>query len=155
MSVPSDTADQVDTSPDRLSIVVFSGDFDRIHYALVMAAAALATNRPVTLFFTMWAARSLLKASPDGLPGWAGLRTQDGSLDALALDREFQTRGVATFEELLSACITMGARIMVCEMGLRALGLSLASLRENVPVLPGGVVTFLAEASRDGAMLFL
>ena len=39
--------------PEKLSIVVFSGDFDKIHYALVMASAAAAIDIPATLFFTM------------------------------------------------------------------------------------------------------
>ena len=42
-----------DTHPDKLSIVVYSGKFDEVHYALVMASAAAAVGRPVTLFFTM------------------------------------------------------------------------------------------------------
>jgi len=31
---------------ERLSLIVFSGDYDRVHYALAMASAALATDRP-------------------------------------------------------------------------------------------------------------
>ena len=43
--------------PEKLSLVVFSGDFDKVHYALVMASAAAAIDTPVTLFFTMEGAR--------------------------------------------------------------------------------------------------
>ena len=39
----------------RLAIIVFSGDYDRVHYALAMASAAAAVSRPATLFFTMGA----------------------------------------------------------------------------------------------------
>jgi peroxiredoxin family protein len=44
---------------------------------------------------------------------------------------------------------------MVCEMGLRAKGLSRQSLRDDLPIEEGGVVTFLNDASRAGAMLFI
>lgn len=135
---------------DKLSIVVFSGGFERVHYALVMAAAAVASNTPVTLFFTMGAARALLK--PDG---WTRLPTEDPAQDARAMDQGFAARGVATFEELLSACVALGVKVMVCEMGLRALGIDPADLRPDVPLDSGGVVTFLADASRDGGMLFV
>ncbi|MBF0374238.1 MAG: DsrE/DsrF/DrsH-like family protein, partial [Alphaproteobacteria bacterium] len=134
---------------DKLSIVVFSGGFERVHYALVMAAAAIASNTPVTLFFTMGAARALL--APDG---WRRLPTEEPGLDAQAMDAGFASRGVATFEELLSACVALGVKVMVCEMGLRALNIDQADLRPDVPVDSGGVVTFLADASRDGGMLF-
>ena len=48
-----------DTHP-RLSLMVFSGDFARVHYALVMASSAAAINVPVTVFFTMKATHAVL-----------------------------------------------------------------------------------------------
>ncbi len=136
-------------SPDKLSLVVFSGTFEKVHYALVMAAAALASNRPVTVFFTMGAAKALTRS-----PGWHGLPTEAGPA-AAALDREFQDKGVVGFDELLESCVALGATIMVCEMGLRALGIEPSTLRTDIAIEQGGVVSFLADASKDGAMLFI
>ena len=125
---------------DKLSLVVFSGDFERVHYALAMAAGAVASNHAVTLFFTMGAARALVD--------W---RTLPGA----EADETLRGRGIAGFEELLEACVALGVTIMVCEMGLRALGIDAATLRSDVPVTAGGIVTFLADASKDGGMLFI
>lgn len=125
---------------DKLSLVVFSGEFERVHYALAMAAGAVASNHAVTLFFTMGAARALVDWRV--LPG-------------AETDETLRARGVAGFEELLEACVALGVTIMVCEMGLRALGIDAASLRPDVPVTAGGIVTFLADASKDGGMLFI
>lgn len=135
--------------PDKLSLVVFSGTFEKVHYALVMAAAALATNRPVTLFFTMGAAQALTAD-----PGWPGLPAEGGQ-SARERDRDFQARGVAGFDELFESCLALGATVMVCEMGLRAQGIDPAALRTDITIEQGGVVTFLADASQDGAMLFI
>ena len=44
---------------------------------------------------------------------------------------------------------------MVCEMGLRALGIELSDLREDVALTSGGLATFLADASAQGAMVFV
>lgn len=137
-------------SADKLSIVVFSGDFDRVHYALVMAAAAIATNKPVTLFFTMWAGRALEREQ-----GWKRMKVSEGELGAEQLDTQFREKGAGTFEELLQACVALGVKFMVCELGLKALCMDPASLRPDVPVEPGGVVTFLADASKDGAVVFV
>ena len=52
------------TSPDKLSLIIQSGAYDRVHYALVMGSAALAPGKPVPLFFTMAGTRALT-------PGWA------------------------------------------------------------------------------------
>jgi peroxiredoxin family protein len=138
------------SGPDHLSLVVFSGAFERVHYALVLAAGALASNRAVTLFFTMGAARALL--APDG---WTRLTTETPGASPQSLEAGFAQKGVATFEELLAAAVALGARFMVCEMGLKAMGLDAHLLRADVPIQSGGVVTFLAEASKDGAMLFI
>ena len=140
--------------PDKLSVVVFCGEFEKVHYALAMASAAVAVNRPATLFFTMDAIHGLRKAGADGKPGWSVLKCGDGTA-AGERDREYARRGVATFEELLSACAELGVTFMVCEMGLRATGLSASELRDDIDIAEGGTVTFLNDASADGSVVFI
>ena len=135
--------------PDKLSLIVQSGEFDRVHYALVTASAALSVNIPVTLFFTMGAARALMNDQ-----GWKTMPSAEAGAGA-TLDGRFAERGTATFEALLSACVELGATVMVCEMGLKALDMTLADLRPDVPVTPGGMVSFLADASRTGQVVFV
>ncbi len=150
--------DDTGQRPDKLSIIVFSGDFDRVHYALVTASAAVAIDIPVTLFFTMEASRALLAPIDNGHATWRDLPV--GPSSALGrnggeMDDGFKQRTVADFEDLLAACVALGVRFMVCDMGLRALDLEGARLREDVPVESGGMVTFLNDASRTGQMLFI
>ncbi len=135
--------------PDQLSIVVFSGDFERVHYALAMAAAAASTDRPATLFFTMESIRALTPRRADGSHGWTALA------GAAERDAEFADRGVGGFEELFDACVGLDVRIMVCDMGLRAMGLTGDDLRRDFKHHAGGIVTFLNDASAHGAMLFI
>jgi len=139
--------------PAKLSLIVYSGAFDKVHYALATAAAAIATNTPVTLFFTMEAIACVTRTA-DGAPGWQTVTAEDGR-DGAAVDAAFATRGVGTFEELLQACVELGASFMVCDMGLRAKGIDRAELRYDVPFVEGGLVTFLNDARADGAMLFI
>lgn len=134
---------------DKLSIVVFSGEFERVHYALAMASAAAAVDRPATLLFTMGACHALAKRLADGKPGWAAMT------GAAQRDTEFAERGVATFEELFDACIGLDVKVMVCEMGLRAMNLTADDLRQDFKHHEGGIVTFLNDASSDGGMLFI
>ena len=89
-----------------LSIILRSDRYEDAHYALAMASAALAVNQSAVLFFTMGGLRALMKPP----------QLQDWSRDAT--NRE---RGVGDFETLLQACIELGARFIVCEMGLRSL----------------------------------
>lgn len=142
-------------SPQPLSMVVFSGGFDRVHYALVMASAAAATNRRATLFFTGRALRALVHEEEPGVLGWHDLDAADDGSRPAERDRFFGAHGMATFEELLSACVMLKVRFLACEMGLRALGLpSDARLRDDVPVTTAGVVTYLGEVE-GGQSLFV
>ena len=138
------------TSPDKLSIVVFSGAFDKVHYALVLASAAAAVDRAVTLFFTMEACRALVPGGWQALP--AG---EDGARTGADMDAEFGEKSVGQFEELLAACAQLGVHFIVCEMGLRAVGLEKADLRTDIAIESAGVVTFLNDASPDGLSLFI
>lgn len=145
---------------DKLSIVVHGGYFDKIHYALVMAAAAAAIGRPVTLFFTMGACHALKTADSNGNPAWRALPLSEedrsgGAANGGERDDAYTAMNVATFEELLESCIQFGVTFMVCEMGLRAEGLEGQPLRDDIPLEEGGVVTFLNDSSKDGAVIFV
>lgn len=141
------------TGRDRLSLIVFSGDYDRVHYAFVMASAAAATNRPVTMFFTMAGIKALLGPQSNGAAGWAALGAGDNGEGPLDRDAAHGNAGVATLEELLLACAEMDVTVRVCEMGLVAEGLALADLRSDIRVTEGGMVSFLAEAEDDGGRI--
>ncbi|KAF0138566.1 MAG: hypothetical protein FD153_1231 [Rhodospirillaceae bacterium] len=132
---------------DKLSLVVFSGEFDKVHYALLLASAALAANIPVTLFFTMWACQALCR------PGKISTAPEAASFPSR--DQHLAEEGIATFEELLAATVALGGRFIVCETGLKAMGLTVADLRPDVPVELAGAVTFLVDSSHDGGLMFI
>ncbi len=136
--------------PAKLSLIVFSGDFAKVHYALATAAAAAAIDIPATLFFTMEATRALCADD-----AWQALPADGGHADARAQDATFRARGVAGFEELLEACVALGVRIIVCTMGLKAVALEEAALRTDLGIETGGLVTFLTDARADGSILFV
>jgi peroxiredoxin family protein len=129
------------TAEGGLSLIVRSGDYESVHYALALASAALAINKPAVLFFTMGGLRALT-GPPPGLGDWGR--------DAL-----MRERGVGDFETLLQACVELGARFIVCEMGLRALGIERAQLRADVPLTVAGIVTLLEETKPGMHLLTL
>jgi len=124
--------------PDKLSLIIQSGEFNRVHYGLVMASAALATGKDVTLFFTMDGTRAIT-------PGFADVPKET----VLA------QKNLATFEELIAACAEMDATFMVCEMGMRATAVGRGQLRTDIKITEGSAVSFLADASENGAILYI
>ena len=117
-------------SQGGLSVIVRSGKYEDAHYALAMASAALAVNQSAVLFFTMDGLRTLMPQP---------------ALDDWQRDALNRQRGVGDFETLLQACIELGARFIVCEMGLRSLAIDRASLRTDIPFTVAGIVTLLEE----------
>ena len=90
------------TSANTSFVVVFSGRYEKVHYALAMASAAVAVNKPATLFFTMEAIRGLGKEDGTGNPGWHALKAQDGRA-ARARDEDFAATSCAIQNILLAA----------------------------------------------------
>lgn len=124
-----------------LSVIVRSSDYESVHYALALAAAAGAVNRPAVLFFTMGGVKALT-GSPPALTDW--------NRDAL-----MRERGIGDFETLLQACVELGAKFIVCEMGLRAYGIDRTALREDIPLTIAGIVTLLEETKPGMHLLTL
>jgi peroxiredoxin family protein len=119
------------TNQGGVSVILRSGDYESAHYALALASAALAVNKPAVLFFTMDGIRALM-GPPAPVDDWVR-------------DQQNKARGVGDFETLLQACVELGARFIVCEMGLRSLGFEAASLRTDIPFTIAGIVTLLEE----------
>ena len=86
-------------------------------------------------------------------------RAQDyvGKMEEIGgeIDQRFKKRKVASFEELLQACISLEVKFMVCEMGLKAIALNDKPLRGDVPVEAGGIVTFFNDAFENGQIIFI
>lgn len=143
--------------PRGLGLVVFSGDYARVHYALVMASAALAIRRRVVLFFTMEACGALAAmgriSGPDH-PGWHDLGPDAQGRSAPQQDEAFARAGIARFEELLVACRDLDADFMACETGLKACGLTASAIRSELRVTVAGVVSFY-QATRNADILFV
>jgi predicted peroxiredoxin len=120
-----------------LGVLLISGGHERAHYALMVATAAAAIGRGVTLFATNQGAALLLEATP---------------LAADPREAELSARGVASLGELLAAARSLGVRCIACEAGLRAADLVGQPLAAGVEV--AGLVTFLA-AVGDGQVVTL
>ncbi|MGJ3260524.1 MAG: DsrE/DsrF/DrsH-like family protein [Rhodospirillales bacterium] len=134
----------------RLSLVVASGTYEKVHYAFVMATGAAAIGIPVTMFFTMGACRAVL----DGA-GWHELPSELDGMRAKDRDEDFAEKGVATMDELIDSAAELGVRFMVCEMGLRAESLEDRGPRDGLDLTRTGVVTFLGDAEPGGSIVYI
>lgn len=130
-----------------LTLIVQTRAIDRLHYALMLAAANAALGGPTTLFFAVEG----VAAFETG--GWGALPTAAGEPGADFLQR-LEDVGVAHPDDLLDALAEMGARLAVCDSALAVAGLSEGDLRPEPTLEVTGLADILA-ASADGRIVYV
>jgi tRNA 2-thiouridine synthesizing protein A len=156
---------------DKTTLVVFSGDLDKVMAALIIANGALAMGRQVSLFFTFWGLNVLRRADPPNvekglidrafafvLPKGASRlssvsKMNFGGAGAWLLKKVMRDKHVDRPDELLRSLIAGGAQIIACRMSMDVMGLKEEELVAGVEF--GGVAAFLAEAEESGTTLFI
>lgn len=156
--------------PDnRVSIIVFSGDLDRVLPAFIIATGAAAMGMDVSLFFTFWGLNVLKRRrdlagkgfleklfalmTPVGTEGLGVSKMNFFGIGAKMLRALMKSKQVASLEELVQMAREMGVRIIACQMSMDVLGIKKDELWDDVEV--GGVATFLADAAKSKVTLFL
>ena len=155
---------------EKISIVCFSGDFDKAIAAFTIAAGAAATNREVSMFFTFWGLNILKKKQRHSWIGkgilarffnflMGGRKTLPLSrLNFFGISPKLMTgmmkkNNVATLPELIAATKDLGVRLVACEMAMHILGIQREDLVDEVEDVIG-VPTFL-DNSMDAKIIFI
>jgi peroxiredoxin family protein len=157
---------------DKLSMVVFSGDLDKVLAAFVIATGAAAMFEEVVMFFTFWATPALRdprknKGGKDFMSrmfGWmlpkgAGKlklsQMNMGGMGTSMMKGLMRKKNILSLEQLIETAAKSGVRIYVCQMSMDLMGLSLDELIEYPELKAAGVAKFLAEAGTSKSTLFI
>ncbi len=154
---------------DKVAMVVFSGDLDRVLAAFVIATGAAAMGMEVTMFFTFWGLSAIRKGkklagknfmqkmmalmSPASTRGLGVSKLNFFGMGAKMLRAMMKKQGVSSLEELMELARELGVRFVSCDMSQQVMGISDGELMEGVEF--GGVGTFLGEALRARTALFI
>lgn len=155
---------------EKISIVCFSGDFDKMVAAFTIATGAAATNREVTMFFTFWGlnalkkkqgraalGRSMMARAFNFLMGGRGhlplSRLNFAGISPGLMTGMMKRHNVATLSELVEAAHALGVNIVACEMAMHILELEREDLMDEVKGVVG-VATFLNE-SKGAHIIFI
>jgi len=154
---------------DRLAMVVFSGDLDKVIAALIIATGAASMGLETSMFFTFWGitavkkqklftGKSLLEqgftAMLPGKLGETGLSQMNFfGAGAQIIRGLMQKHGVTSPEELFGLAQELGVKMIVCDMSRELLGIKDEELVDGLET--GGVATFLGDAARAKVTLFI
>lgn len=154
----------------KLSLISFSGDFDKLVATFTLASGAAAVGYEVNIFFTFWGLNAIKqqrgrKAIGKGfLARFFGFlqggrnnvplsRLNFAGLSPKLMTYMMRKRNVATLDELIEASIALNVNLYACEMS----GIILGHEKETyIPEIKEilGVAKFL-EISEGGQTLFI
>jgi peroxiredoxin family protein len=158
------------TDTSKKTIIVFSGDFDKVMAALIIANGAAAMGDDVTLFFTFWGLNALrkperIKGDKKLLQGMFGRMMPRGvnklglskmnfaGMGPVMMNQVIKSEGAMTLQQLLDSAIEQGVKLVACTMTMDLLGFKKEELLDGVEC--AGVAAYLAEADQANVNLFI
>lgn len=154
---------------DKLSMVVFSGDLDKVLASFVISTGAAAMGLEVSMFFTFWGLNAVrvkkdysgkeLKEAMMAMMSPGNTRDLQPSklaffgAGSVMLRQMMKEKDIASLEELIELAVESGVRLTACGMSMDVMGVKEEELRPGTEV--GGVAMFIGDASESKATLFI
>lgn len=156
---------------DKLTLVVFSDDLDKVMASMIIANGAMAMGKPVSLFFTFWGLNVLRRNPaphidkpmmdrmfgamlPQGIDKLDSIsKLNNAGLGVKLLRKVMRDKHVDDPASLLAALVQGGAQLIACQMSMDVMGIRHEELIDGVEL--GGVAAFLGEAQESGTTLFI
>ena len=137
---------------EKLTVVVHSGDFDKIYSAFIIGNGALSMGMEVSLYFTFW---GLMRLKKGGLDSGPLSKMQMLGLGKWMIKRRMKKANVAPLERLAQDFKALGGKIFACDMTMDIMGIGPDDLREDLIEEYCAVGTYIQEVRESTATLFI
>lgn len=163
-------AEMVDTTT-RKTIILFSGEFDKVMAAFIIANGAAAMDDDVTMFFTFWGLNALRRPQkvatsgksplqkafammmPRG-PGRLKLSQMNfGGAGPKLMKRMMREQKVMPLEDLIDSAREQGVKMVACAMSMDVMGLKPEELIDGLEF--AGVASYLGDTDEARVNLFI
>jgi peroxiredoxin family protein len=156
-------------SKKTATIVVISGDLDKLFAAFTMATGAAASNMDVSMFFTFWGLRALKKSVPTGkslfgrmvgiMEGGDITKANPSKYGFLGLGRwmfkkMMKNKNVASLSELRQVAIELGVKMYSCQTSMEVMEIPREKLIDEVADV-AGVALMVEQAQKSDFTLFI
>jgi peroxiredoxin family protein len=136
----------------KMTIIVHSGDMDKLYSALILANGALAMGMEASLFFTFWGLMRLKKGALEKGPL---SKMNFLGLGKAMVKMRMKRAHVVSLERLISDFKELGGKIIACDMTMEIMGLKIEDLRQDLIDACGGVGSYMEEARQATINLFI
>ncbi len=155
---------------DGKTIIVFSGDLDKVLASFIIANGAAAMGRPVTMFFTFWGLNVLRKGNrqkvqksfieamfggmmPRGVGKLKLSKMNMGGMGTAMMKMVMRQKNVDSLEELIKKAMRSGIKLVACTMSMDVMGIRQEELIDGVEL--AGVGAYLGDAEESNVNLFI
>jgi len=162
--------EKVEGNRSNLTMVLFSGDFDKAMAAFIIANGALAMGKEVTIFVTFWGLDVIKKPSMTGAgknflekmvtmmrpKGTANLPTSKMNFAGIGpklFHYMMGKKNISTLQSLVDTSIEFGVKIVACQMSMDVMGIKREDLIDGIEF--GGVAAFLGSSFNSNTSLFI
>jgi peroxiredoxin family protein len=163
-------AETVDTTT-RKTIILFSGEFDKVMAAFVIANGAAAMDDDVTMFFTFWGLNAIRRPEKVTTSGKTPLQKAFSMMmprgpQRLALSHmnfagagpklmrlAMRQQKVMPLEDLIASAREQGVKMVACTMSMDVMGLKEEELIDGLEF--AGVASYLGDTDEARVNLFI
>lgn len=154
----------------KKTIVVFSGDFDKVTAAFIIANGAASMGSDVTMFFAFWGLNALRRPEgarvtknpiekmfgmmmPRGADRLKLSKMNMGGIGLAMIKRIMKRKNVPSLPELIATAQAAGVKLVACSMSMDLMGIKREELIDGIE--EGGVATYLDNAEAGNVNLFI
>lgn len=137
---------------DKATIVVHSGDMDKLYSALIIGNGALAMGMEATMYFTFW---GLLRLKKGGLEKGPLSKMHMLGIGKRMIKQRMDKQNVASLQRLMADFKELGGKIIACEMTMEIMGVKASDLNEELIDTYGAVGTYIQESRNAALTLFI
>jgi peroxiredoxin family protein len=160
------------TPENKVSMIVFSGDLDKVLASFIIATGAVAMGMEVVMFFTFWGTPVLRdkmkkvggkdmmgKMFGTMLPKGTGAvklsKMNMGGMGTVMMKNLMKKKNVASVEDMIEMAGELGVQIYVCEMSMDLMGFKREEFIDYPKLDFCGVAKFLEDAQNSKVQLFI
>ena len=153
----------------KATLIVISGDFDKLFAAFTIATGAAASNMDVYMFFTFWGLRAIKKNMGTGrglfgrmvglIEGGDITKANPSKYGFLGIGRRMfgkmmKNKNVAGLSELRQLAIDLGVKMYGCETSMEIMEIENANFIDEV-IDTVGVVSMIKQAQQSEFSYFI
>ncbi len=137
---------------ERTTIILHSGDMDKVYSALIIANGALSMGMEAAIYFTFFGLQRLQKG---GLERGPLSSMHMLGLGKWMIKQRMKKVNVASLERLMNDFKELGGKVIACDMTMEIMGISRDDMREEWIDEYGAVGTYITEARTSTITLFI